>query len=146
MVFWVLFDSCSGHYDAKNSYFCVFLMFFEDFARSQLLGSVNRRCTGAYESKKIKIAKNGPKHPQTIILCHIKGFRAHPAGLGHHTSQFIFPDFRGFWGVFEGNMAYMSTLQRLTSISKRVFLENFEGPRCDPPLKKKRREQFFFSP
>ena len=67
MVFRALFDSCSGHYDAKNCYFCVFLTFFEDFARFQLLGSVNRRCTGAQESKKIKITKNGSKHSQTII-------------------------------------------------------------------------------
>ena len=104
MVFRALFDSCSGYYDAKNCYFCVFLTFFEDFARSQLLGSLSRRCTGAQESKKIKIAKNGSKHSQTIIQCHIKGFRVHPVGLGHHTSQFIFSDFRVFWvyfGVFD---------------------------------------------
>ena len=71
MVFRALFDSCSEHYEAKKCYFCVFLMFFEDFARSQLLGSVSRRCTGAQESEKIKIAKNGPKHSKTIIQCHI---------------------------------------------------------------------------
>jgi hypothetical protein len=39
MVFWPLFDRCSGHFDAKISYFPVFLVFFHYFAGSQLLGS-----------------------------------------------------------------------------------------------------------
>ena len=128
MVFRALFDSCWGHFDAKNGYFCVFLMFFDDFVSSQILGSVSRPCTGAYESKKTKIAKNEFKHPQTIIECHIKGFRVHPIGLGHHMSQSIFTDFRGFWGVFAANMPYMSTLQRLACISKLGFLKKNEGP------------------
>merc|ERR1712173_521032 len=63
-VFRSLFDSCSGHFDAKNTYFDVFFMFFDDFGRSQLLGSVIRGCRGAQEPQKFKIAKNGtdPKH------------------------------------------------------------------------------------
>merc|ERR1719273_1169262 len=104
-VLWVfrpLFDSCSEHFDAKNKYFDVFFMFFDDFGRSQLLGSVSRGCTGAQEPKKIKIAKNGFKHPQTIIECHIKVFGVRTVGLGHHMSQFIFTDFRVFWGYFGG--------------------------------------------
>merc|ERR1711994_351774 len=46
------FDSCSGHFDAKNTYFDVFFMFFDDFGRSQLLGSVIRGCRGAQEPQK----------------------------------------------------------------------------------------------
>merc|ERR1711994_523665 len=53
-VFRPLFDSCSGHFDAKNTYFDVFFMFFDDFGRSQLLGSVIRGCRGAQEPRKIK--------------------------------------------------------------------------------------------
>ena len=93
-----LFYSCSQHFDANNTYFDVFLMFFDDFGRSQLLGGVSRGCTGAQEPKKIKIAKNGLKQPQTIIECHIKVFGVRIIGLGHHRSQFIFTDFRVFWG------------------------------------------------
>merc|ERR1711994_211763 len=69
-VFRPLFDSFSQHSDAKNTDFDVFFMFFDDFGRSQLFGSVNRGCTGAQEPQKIKIAKNGLKHPQTSIECH----------------------------------------------------------------------------
>merc|ERR1712083_1188101 len=75
-VFRPLFDSCSRHFDAKNTYFDVFFMFFDDFGRSQLLGSVIRGCRGAQEPKKIKIAKNELKHPQTITEAHMTGFYA----------------------------------------------------------------------
>merc|ERR1712242_256055 len=63
-VFRPFFDSCSGHFDAKNTYFDVFFMFFDDFGRSQLLVSVIRGCRGAQEPKKIKIAKNGLNTPK----------------------------------------------------------------------------------
>ena len=69
-------------------------MIFDDFARSQLFGSVTRACTGAQESKKVEIAKNELKHPQTIIECHTKGFKVRLGGLGCHMSQSIFLDFR----------------------------------------------------
>ena len=69
-------------------------MFFDDFGRSQLLGSVIRGRRGAQEPKKIKIAKNELKHSQTIIECHIKVFGVRTVGLGHHMSQFIFTDFQ----------------------------------------------------
>merc|ERR1711974_449887 len=136
-VFRPLFDSCSGHVDAKNTYFDVFFMFFDDFGRSQLLGSVTRGCTGAQEPQKIKIAKNGLKHPQTIIECHIKVFGVRTVGLGHHMSQFIFTDFRVFWRYLRGKMHYMSMLQRMVSFSKLRFWQNFDGPRGDPQKKKK---------
>ena len=74
-------------------------MFFDDFGRSQLLGIVSRACTGAQEPKKIKIAKNELKHPQTIIECHIKVFGVRTIGVGHHMSQFIFTDFGLFVGI-----------------------------------------------
>ena len=119
-------------------------MFFDDFGRSLLLGSVIRGCRGAQEPKKIKIAKNGLKHPQTIIECHIKVFGVRAAGLGHHMSQFIFTDFRGFWGYFGGKMHYMSILQRMASFSKLGFSEIFGGPRGDPPKKKSAEAMFFF--
>ena len=115
-------------FDAKKRYFYVFLMFFDDFGRFQFSGSVSRGCTGAQEPKKIKIAKNGLKHPQTIIECHIKVFGVRTVGLRHHMSQFFFTDFRGFWGYFGGKMHYMSMLQRMASFSKLGFLENFGGP------------------
>ena len=105
-VFRALFDSCSQHFDAKNTYFDVFFMFFDNFGRSQLLGNGIRGCTGVQEPKKIKIAKNGLKHPQTIIECHIKVFGVRTVGLRHHMSQFFFTDFRGFWGYFGGKMHY----------------------------------------
>ena len=83
-------------------------MIFDDFTRSQLFGSVSRACTGAQESKKIEIAKNELKHPQTIIECHTKVFKVRLSDLGCHMSQSIFLDFRGFWVVFGGNMQYMT--------------------------------------
>merc|ERR1711994_616505 len=86
-VFRALFDSCSEHFDAQNTYFDVCFMFFDYFGRSQLLDSVSRGCTGAQEPQKIKIAKNGLKHPQNIIECNIKVFWVRTVGLGHHTSQ-----------------------------------------------------------
>merc|ERR1712141_646738 len=101
-VFRPFFDSCSGHFDAKNTYFDVFFMFFDDFGRSQLLGSVSRGCRGAQEPKKIKIAKNGLKHPQTITECHIKVSGGRTIGVRHHRGQSIFTEFRGFWGYFGG--------------------------------------------
>ena len=127
-VFRPLFDSCSGHFDAKNTYFDVFFMFFDDFGRSQLLGSVIRGCRGAQEPQKIKIAKNGLKHPQTIIECHFKVFGVRTIGVGHHMGQFIFTDFWVFWGYFRGKMHYMSMLQRCAFSGKLGFLENFGGP------------------
>ena len=142
-VFRPFFDSCSGHFDAKNTYFDVFLMFFDDFGRSQLLGSVNKGCTGAQEPKKIKIAKNGLKHPQTIIECHFKVFGVRTIGVWHHMSQFIFTDFWVFWGYFRGKMHYMSVLQRMASISKLGFWQNFGGPR-GAPRKRFRHNRFFF--
>merc|ERR1712038_1445166 len=66
-VFRPLFDSCSQHVDAQNTYFDVFFMFFDDFGSSQLVYSVSRGCTDAQEPKKIKITKNELKHPQTTI-------------------------------------------------------------------------------
>ena len=128
-VFRPLFDSFSQHFDAKNTYFDVFFMFFDDFGRSQLLGSVSRGCTGAQEPKKIKIAKNELKPPQTIRESHIKVFGIRTVGLRHHMSQFIFTDFWGFWGYFGGKMHYMSMLQRMASFSKLVFSEIFGGAR-----------------
>jgi hypothetical protein len=120
-----LFDSCSGHFDAKNTYFDVFFMFFDDFGRSQLLGSVIRGCRGAHEPKKIKIAKNGLKHPQTIIECHFKVFGVRTIGVGHHMGQFIFTDFWVFWGYFRGKMHYMSMLQRMPFSSELGFRKIF---------------------
>ena len=73
---WVILafsDSCSGGQNGKNGYFCVFLMFFDDFARSQLLGSVSGGWRGAQKSKKIEIAKNQLKQPQSSVGWHIKG-------------------------------------------------------------------------
>ena len=107
-------------------YFDVFFMFFDDFGRSQLLGSVIRGCRGAQEPKKIKIAKNGLKHPQTIIECHIKGFGVRTIGIGHHISQFIFTDFRGFWGSFAANMPYEESRAK-----KKPY---FPKSRAPPPL------------
>ena len=143
-VFRPFFDSCSGHFDAKNTYFDVFFMFFDDFGRSQLLGSVIRGCRGAQEPKKIKIAKNGLKHPQTIIECHFEVFGVRTIGVGHHMSQFIFTDFWVFWGYFRGKMHYMSMLQRMASISKLGFWQNFGGPRGDPQKKKSAETKKFF--
>ena len=57
-------------------------------------------CTGAQESKKSKIAKNGLKRTQTIIEVHIKGFWVGPGTLRYHMSQPIFSHFFGYiWGV-----------------------------------------------
>merc|ERR1711994_1061901 len=112
-------------------------MFFDDSGRSQLFGSVNRGCTGAQEPQKIKIAKNGFKHPQTIIECHIIVFEVRTISLGHHMSQFFLTDFRVFWGYFRGKMHYMSMLQRMVFFSKLGFWKNFEGPRGDPKKKKR---------
>ena len=42
-------------------------LFSHIFAYFWCFGNANRRCTGARESKKIKIAKNGSKHSKTII-------------------------------------------------------------------------------
>merc|ERR1711994_1194762 len=91
---------------------------------------------GAQEPKKIKIAKIGLKHPQTIIECHIKVFGVRTIGAGHHMSKFIFTDFRVFWGYFGGKMHYMSMLQRMTSISKLDFWEIFGCPRWVDQKKK----------
>merc|ERR1711994_1196125 len=134
-VFRPLFDSFSQHFDAKNTYFDVFFMFFDDFGRPQLFGSVNRGCTGVQEPKKIKIAKNGLKHPQTIIERHFKVFGVRTIGVGHHMSQFFFTDFRVFWGYFGGKMHYMSMLQRMAFSEELGFWKIFEGPRGDPPKK-----------
>merc|ERR1712141_807746 len=98
-VFRPLFDSCSGHFDAKNTYFDVFFMFFDDFGRSQILDSVSRGYRGAQEPKKIKIAKNELKHPQTIIECHIKVFGVRGISLGHHMSHFFLPILGYFGGI-----------------------------------------------
>ena len=138
-VFRQLFDTCSQHFDAKNTYFYVFLMFFDDFGRYQLLGSVRGPCMGAQDPKKFKIAKNEPKHPQTIIECHIKGFGVRTIGIGHHMSQFFFTDFWVFWGYFRGKIHYMSMLQRMPSFSKLGFEKNFEALQCDPKKKKNRQ-------
>merc|ERR1712110_543736 len=54
--------------------------------RSQLLGNVIRGCRGAQEPKKIKIAKNGLKHPQNIIECHFGVFGVRTIGVGHHMT------------------------------------------------------------
>merc|ERR1712228_1149935 len=82
-VFRALFDSCSAHFDAKNTYFDVFLMFFDNFGRSLLSGSVRWSCLSAQDTKKIKIAKSGLKHSQSIIECHIKVFWGRTVGMGH---------------------------------------------------------------
>merc|ERR1712228_1005655 len=108
-------------FDAKNTYFDVFFMFFDDFGRSQLFGSVIGGCRGAQEPKKIKIAKNGLKHAQTIIECHFKVFGVRTIAVGHHMSQFIFTDFWVFWGYFRGKLHYMSMLQRMSFFSKLGF-------------------------
>merc|ERR1711994_447818 len=139
-----LFDRCSGHFDAKNTYFDVFFMFFDDFGRSQLFGSVIRGSRGAQEPKKIKIAKNGLKHPQTIIEYHFKVFGVRTIGVGHHISKFIFTDFWVFWGYFRGKMHYMSMLQRMAFFSKLDFWKIFGGPRGDPQKKKSAVAIFFF--
>jgi len=55
-------------------------------------------CTGAQESKKSKIAKNGLKRTQTIIEVHIKGFWVGPGTLRYHMSQPIFSHFFGYTG------------------------------------------------
>ena len=119
-------------------------MFFDDFGRSQLLGSVIGGCRGAQEPKKIKIAKNGLKHPQTIIECHFKVFGVRTIGVGHHMSQFIFTDFWVFWGYFRGKMHYMSMLQRMFFFSKLGFRKIFGGPRGDPQKKKSAMTKNFF--
>ena len=98
-MFRPLFDSCSGHFDGKNTYFDVFFMFFDDFGRSQLLGSAIRGCRGAQEPKKIKIAKNGLKHPQTIIECHIRVFGVRTVGLNTIWANFFLPIFADFGGI-----------------------------------------------
>merc|ERR1711994_757167 len=145
-VFRPLFDSFSQHFDAKNTYFDVFFMFFDDFGRPQLFGSVNRGCRGAQEPKKIKIAKNGLKHPQTIIERHFKVFGVRTIGVGHHMSQFFFTDFRVFWGYFGGKMHYMSMLQRWAFSGKLGFWKIFGGCRWTGKKKKNLWERFFFFP
>ena len=55
-------------------------------------------CTGAQESKKSKIAKNGLKRTQTIIEVHIKVFWVGPGTVRYHMSQPIFSNFFGFPG------------------------------------------------
>ena len=94
--FRAFFCSCLGRFDAKNGYFRVFLMFLDHCAWSQILGGVNRPCAGTYKSKKIKIAKNEFKHPQSVIECRINGFCVHLNALGHHMNQSISPHFREF--------------------------------------------------
>ena len=133
-VFWEFFLGCWELSDEKNSFFVYFrwfLMIFDDFARSQLFGSVSRACTGAQESKKVEIAKNELKHPQTIIECHTKGFKVRLGGLGCHMSQSIFLDFRWFWGVFGGNMSYMpymSITHQMSLLKHFIFLEKIWRP------------------
>merc|ERR1711994_1248591 len=107
-------------------------------------GSVIRGCRDAQEPKKIKIARNGLKHPQTIIECHIKVFGVRTIGVGHHMVQFIFTDFWVFWGYFRGKIHYMSMLQRMASFSKLGFEKNFEAPQCDHKKKKSVGAIFFF--
>merc|ERR1711994_514140 len=119
-------------------------MFFDGCGRFQSLGSVSRRCTGAQEPKKIKIAKNGLKQPQTIIECHIEVFVVRTVRLRHHISQFIFTDFRVFWGYYRGKMHYMSMLQRLACISKLGFWKNFGGRQKTQKKKKNPQLRFFF--
>ena len=111
-------------------------MIFDDFTRSQLFGSVPGACTGAQESKKTGIAKNELKHPQTIIECHIKGFKVRLSGLGCHMSPSIFPDFRGFWGVFGGNMSYEESRAKKTP----YFFKN-----VDPYQKMRKKSKFFLT-
>ena len=55
-------------------------------------------CTGAQESKKSKIAKNGLKRTQTIIEVHIKGFWVGSSTLRYHTRQPIFSNFFCYTG------------------------------------------------
>ena len=62
-VFLIIFRQPLGAFWRKNKKFYVFLMFFDDFTRSQLFGSVHWPCMGVEGSKKIKIAKNHFKHP-----------------------------------------------------------------------------------
>merc|ERR1712141_328852 len=91
-----------GNLMPKTRILTYFSCFFDDFGRSQLLGSVIRGCRGAQEPQKIKIAKNGLKQPQTIIECHFEVFGVRTIGVGHHISQFIFTVFWVFWGYFRG--------------------------------------------
>ena len=53
-------------------------------------------CTGAQESKKSKIAKNGLKRTQIIIEVQIKVFWVGPGTVRYHMSQPIFSYFFGF--------------------------------------------------
>ncbi len=99
---------------------------------------------GVKESKKIEIAKNQFKHPQTIIECHFKVFGIRTIGVGHHMSQFIFTDFWVFWGYFRGKMHYMSMLQRWAFSGKLGFWQNFGGPRGGPQKKKSAEQKKFF--
>ena len=62
-VFLTFFRQPLGAFWRKNKKFYVFLMFFDDFTRSQLFDSVHWPCMGVEGSKKIKIAKNHFKHP-----------------------------------------------------------------------------------
>ena len=143
VVFWPLFGTCSGHFDTKNGYFDVFSMFFDDFARSQLLGSVSGACRGAQKSKKIEIAKNQLKHPQSSVGWHIKGSKGRLSGLGYHMSQSIFPDFRRFlrvggriWHIWHTNIKSM-----IWSIS--FFWKIFGGPQKSKKKKILRSCDFF---
>jgi len=63
------------------------------------------------------------KHPQTIIECHIKGFKVRLGGLGYHMSQAIFPDFRGFLEPKNAGKKKKSLKYREKKIPK-VFSKN----------------------
>ena len=77
-----------------------------DLKRAWFSGSIWGPCTGAQKSKKIKIARNHLKHIQTIIECHIEGFRGRPITLGYHMSLPIFHDFGGILEVFGQPLAH----------------------------------------
>ncbi len=95
-VFWAFFFWFWRHFDAKIMIFDVFLMFFWWFSPPpKLFDGARRLCTGVKESKKIEIAKNRFKHPQTIIECQLGGSEHRYSGLRPHMGQSIFADFRG---------------------------------------------------
>ena len=85
-MFRALFDSYLHDFDAKNTYFDVFLTFLTYSGRQP------PRCGGGggtHKLKKIEIARNGLKYTKTILECHIEVPQGHHMGLRHHTGQRI---------------------------------------------------------
>ena len=63
LVFRTLFDNCFGYFDAKNTDFWCFLMFFDDFGGYKLLGSFRWSRLVYKNPKKSKLLKIGLNIP-----------------------------------------------------------------------------------